>query len=265
MLLLLFACGLWPVSIVTAPVRYCVPFALLSVAAWVGFPILCRAMREHARRITAERNAALMMSEVKVRRAAIDEARRIRHDRRHHLIALGNLLVRGQTREALEYVSAMDEGMGPSATAHIWCANETINAVLAGYARKAAEKGVDFTAEAHVERTAPLPEAELVTVVANLVENAINAYGEIEGCGLKIEQRRVCVTLRQRGELFGLTVSNDVPPDFQLSRAGLPCTEPGVGLDSVRDVVARYSGEWLYTLADGRLTCELALCGGGKT
>jgi len=216
--------------------------------------VLFRSMREHRRAIDIAHGLELLTVEMKERRAAIDDARRIRHDRRHHLIVLGNLLVRGQTKEALEYVSALDDGMDLSAGAHVWCANETINAVLAGYARKAAEKGVEFTAQAHVERMAPLPDAELVTVVANLVENAI------EACA-----RGVTVTLRQRGDLFGLTVTNDVPPGFRLSRTGQPCVEPGVGLDSVRHVVERHSGEWEYTLSDGLLTCELALCGGGKT
>jgi len=284
MLVLLFACGLWPVSIVAAPARFCIPFVLLSAAAWVGFPILCRAMREHARRIAAEQSAALMMSEVKVRRAALDEARRIRHDRRHHLIVLGNLLVRGQAKEALDYVSSLDDGTALGAAAHVWCANETINALLAGYARKAAEKGVAFSAEAHVEGMAPLPDAELVAVVANLVENAINAV-DAASCRVNADvekfsqtrqdaastgdaastEAKVTVALRQRGELFGLTVTNDVSPDFLLARNGLPCDEPGVGLESVRRVVERYSGEWVYTLADGRLTCELALCGGCRT
>jgi len=246
----MYVCSFWPVSVINSPPRDCLAFWLMLVGVWIAFPLICRTMRERQHNAAVERSLELMTAEVRVRRAAIDEARRIRHDWRHHLIVIGNLLVNGQTKEALEYVSALDEGSDYGVAAHVWCENETVNAVLAGYARKAAEKGVDFTAEAHVERTAPLPDAELVAVVGNLIENAISACAH-----------GVTVALRQRGDLFGLTVTNDVPPDFRLARTGLPCVEPGVGLDSVRHVVNRHSGEWVYTLADGRLTCELALCG----
>jgi len=252
MFVALYTSGVWPVSAVTAPLRYCMPFLITSVAAWMAFPVFCRSIRERLQALEVQHSLEQMMAEVEVRRSALDKARRIRHDQRHHRIALGGLLLQGKTREALEYLNALDEESDVlSAATRVWCENETINAVLAGASRKAAAKGVAFSAEARVGKKVPLPDIEVVAVLANLIENALNACGSGSA---------VTVTLRQRGDRLGLTVANPVPSGFRLSPAGLPCPEPGIGLGSVRRVVDRHTGDWQYTVKDGLLTCELVIC-----
>jgi len=263
LLLHLFGTGIWPVSVVSAPARGCLPFALVSATAWIVFPILCRTMRLRLLNAEIAHSLDIMVAEVKERREALDEARRFRHDRRHHRIVLADLLLRGRTKEALAYVNALDrESAALAGTAGVWCRNETVNAILAGAARKAAALGVGFSAVAHVERSAPLPDVELVSLVANLVENAVCACGEAGGCRPKAEQGKVCATLRQRGDMFGITVTNPVPAGFSLSSAGWPCAEWGVGLASVGRIVAKYRGEWRYRLENGLLTCSVAVCAG---
>jgi len=253
MLLSLFASGFWPVSVVSAPVRYCVPFVLASVIAWVAFPILCRSMRDRQRNVDVEHSLELMMAEVKVRRAAIDLARRLRHDQRHHRAQIAEYMLSGQYEKVFAYLRALDEEAQETPTDRlVWCGNETVNAILAGAARKAAAKGVGFVAEAHVGDEVALPDVELVAVVANLIENAI------EACGGKSESQVTCV-LRQREFGIGITVTNPVPAGFALSDRGLPCAEPGVGMESVRRVVGRHGGQWTYELKDGCLKCQVIL------
>jgi len=266
LLLQLFGTGIWPVSVVSASSQSCLLFALVSATALVVFPLLCRSMRMRLLNAEIAHNLDVMVAEVKERRAALDEARRLRHDQRHHRIVVADLLLRDRTKEALAYVNALDrEGGALAGTTDVWCRNETVNAILAGAARKAAALGVGFSAEAHVERTSPLPDTELVSLVANLVENAVCACGEVKGRRLKVDQRRVCVTLRQRDGMFGLTVTNPVPEGFSLSPAGWPCAAWGVGLVSVGRIVAKYRGEWLYRLENGLLTCSVAVYAGNQT
>jgi len=263
LLMHLFGTGIWPVSVVSASGRNCLLFALASATAWVVFPLLCHAMRMRLINVEIAHNLDMMVAEVKERRSALDEARRLRHDQRHHRIVIADMLLRDRPKEALAYVNALDrEGWALAGTTDVWCRNETVNAILSGAARKAAELGVGFSAEAHVERASPLPDVELVSLVANLVENAVCACGEVEGCGSTAEQGKVCVTLRQRGDMFGITVTNPVPDGFALSSAGWPCAEWGVGLASVGRIVAKYRGEWRYRLEGGLLTCSAVVCAG---
>jgi len=253
MFLLVYGSGIWPISIVDAPFPSCLLFAFVSVAAWVLFPILCRHIRDRQRNAEVEHSLNLMTTEVKMRRAAIDEARRMRHDQRHHRAQVAEYLLLGQTDRALAYLDELDEAARATPTDRlIWCENETVNAILSVCSRKAAAQGVGFSAEADVNRPLGLSEVETVAVIANLVENAI------EAC----ERGEVTLRIRQHEFGFGVTVSNPVPMGFALSATGLPCDKPGVGLESVRRVIERHRGTWTYAVKDDVLKCQVILMPG---
>jgi len=289
-----FASGFWPVSVVSAPGPCCMPFVLASAVMWVGFPVVCRSINDLMLNTDVEHGLELLMAEVKVRRAAIDETRRLRHDMRFHRAQIAEYELSGQHEKVLAYLRQLDAEAAKTPTASlVWCGNETVNAVLSGCSRKAAAKGVELVATAEVDPSIPLPDVELVAVVANLVENAIEASGKREGQGLRSRSReelltvsagqhnengepppltltfpldlspKVTCTLRQHDYGIGITVANPVPPDFALSARGLPCAEPGVGMESVRRIVKKRSGTWSYELKDGVLTCQVVLIFGG--
>jgi len=261
MFVALFASGIWPVSVYNAPVRYCVPFMVVAVAAWVVFPVFCRmnSVRLHA--IKVQHELERMMDEVKVRRTAIDEARRMLHDRRFDRVQIGDYLLRGRCDKALEYLRALDADAAEVSTLRlVWCENETLNAILSGASRRAAAKGVGFEVNAEVDRVIALPDVEIVAVVANVIDNAVTAAEKFRELGSG-QQRMVRVNLRQRELGIGVTVSNPVPEGFALSAKGMPCEDAdiGIGLESVRRVVGRRRGEWAYELSDGWLTCRVVL------
>jgi len=263
--ILLYATGVWPHSLVTGGWQEWTAFLMASAVAWVVFPMVYTGMRSFLRNRSIERNLALMTSEVATRRTVIDAARRQRHDLRHHRITLAEYLLRGQVDKALGYLEQLDTAAERTPTDKlIWCENDTLNAILSGYARRAAAKGVAFEVTANVERTVNLPDIDVVAVVANLVENAIDAAGK-----LGVENRCRCrevgesdsavtVALRQRERTVGMTVTNPVPEGFTLS-AGLPCKEPGVGIESVQRVIERHHGELAFALKDGILECQAML------
>jgi len=266
----LFVSGVWPISVLTAPARYCSAFALASVVAWVAFPLLCRMMRERLFAVATDRRLELMMAEVKVRRSAIDLARRLRHDQRHHRAQIVEYMLSGQHEKVLDYLRQLDEEAEEAPTDKlVWCGNETVNAILSGVSRKAAAKRVSFAAEVRVERDIALPDVELVAVLANLIENALEAAaGQHKREPVRLSSPstldfdsspQVTCILRQREFGLGITVTNTVPKDFALSDRGLPCAEPGVGLESVRRVVERHNGQWTYELKDGVLKCQVIL------
>lgn len=251
----LYVGGIWPVSLVTAPARFCAPFVLASAVAWVVFPLLIRSIFAHRRNAAVEHSLALMTVEVKVRRAAIDFARRLRHDERHHRAQIAEYMLLGQYDRVFDYLRELDAQAEETSLGRlIWCENETVNAILSGCDRQASARGIPFKARAQVERGEGLPDVELVAVLANLVENALNGC-----CG----KGGVEVDLNQRPFGIGIRVTNPVAPDFALSPEGLPCRHPGIGMESVRRVVERYDGQWTYELKDGVLTCRVVLVYGG--
>jgi len=260
---LLYASCYWPDSIVSEPLNECVMSVLVAITAWVVFPMICRSVHKHLRSADVEYSLKLMMAEMKVRRAAIEAGRRIQHDQRHHRAQIAEYMLSGQHDNVFAYLKELDEeAKEEMANKFVWCENETVNAILSGCARKATARGVDFSAEVAVEPTLPLPDVELVAVVANLVENAINAAEKLEKSTSTLDfdsAPKVTCYLRQRALGLGITVTNPVPEGFALTAKGLPCEEPGVGMESVRRVVEKHEGKWVYELVDGILMCQAVL------
>jgi len=255
---LLFFSGIWPTSIVTTPLRHCLPFLFGAVIAWCAVPIFYRLLRAYNATVVAKFNLELLTSELKVNRAALEQARRIRHDQRHHLKQIAEYAVSSQPEKLLAYIKELEGNeIETSAQLCIWCENETINAILSGFVRKAAAKGIGFAVNACVDTNICLSDTELVTVFANLIENAINATerampvpGAANAVRVGISQKRIGICI---------TVTNPVPKGFALTSKGLPCAEPGVGLESAWRVIEKHDGALTYTLSDGILTCQAVL------
>jgi len=251
---LLYAAGIWPIFVAAESLDHIALFSVAACLAVAFFPT-AMAFSEKSRlasSLTAvEDNLRLMADQLNDRREIIASARQIRNDRRSRCVALTDLLQRGKVDEALVYLKRLDEEareLHPEES--IWCENETVNAVLSGYSRKAAASGLRFSAMASLNGQGDLPEIEMVEVVSNLLEVAIRtacANGEV-----------TCL-LRQRTGSFGVTVSNTVSPDFRLSAERLPLALSDANLAGAISLARRCRGECRYRLSGDALICDALL------
>jgi len=125
---LLYTTGIWPSYVPTGSWEDIGKFLVANAVAVAYFPVAL-AFAERQRTVSAlaivERSMELMTKEVSARRSAIDDARRQRHDRRHHRIVLAEYLLRGQTDRALAYLEQLDGESDQSAAAKfVWCEND---------------------------------------------------------------------------------------------------------------------------------------------
>jgi len=180
LLLLVYATGVWPISVPTETWRESLPFVVAVLILVSYFPLVFRQSeqsRKAALLVLAEENTRQMAEEMRTWRVAIDEARRIRHDRRHHCAAMAEFLRAKQYDRALAYAEGLAVGLKGAGEMFIWCENETVNAILSGSSRKALAAQVRLEAEASVPRQLTIPDVELVAVLSNLIENAIAGAG----------------------------------------------------------------------------------------
>lgn len=244
-----YACGFWPIWAPGGTWRDAIPFCI-SVASLVSFfPVvfhLSEKCSAAARLAQVEDNMRLMVDEIRTRRMSIDEARRVRHDQRHHCATLIELLNAKNCDKALAYVKDLESELDGMTAASVWCDNETVNAILSGFSRKALVRQVKLQVDVTVPRQLAIPDVELVAVLANLIENAQHAAPE---------DTVVEVWLSWSSGMLRFRVKNDVPDGFVL-HGGMPCEVEGIGLQSVRAVLSRHGGEIAYSLDGHRLTAE---------
>ena len=84
-----------------------------------------------------------------------------------------------------------------------YCENMTINTVLTVYERRAKENGISVTISAEGSRDLNVLPQDLVIVIDNLVENAINATAK-----LKKNDKRIDILIKESSQRLVIKVEN---------------------------------------------------------
>ncbi|WP_022879248.1 ATP-binding protein [Microbacterium sp. B19] len=170
------------------------------------------------------------------------------HEHGNRLHALLALLELGRIDDARRLIAASTEGRQDLAD-RIVSGNDgaVVVALLLGKLDEAAERGVALDLDvAEPTPALPLAAAEAVTVVGNLVDNAMDA------AAAGAEPRWVRVSLTRKGPDVAIEVSDsgagfdpDLADPFAFGASTKPAAAPGgrgVGLALVRDIVAAHGG-----------------------
>ena len=205
-------------------------------------------MRKEARDELVRQNVEYLMSYMENARKTEQENRRIRHDLRHHDERIAAMAQEGNTEGILAYLGQNKEA---SESFPAWCPNVTVNGVLSSYAGKAKEAGVEYIVQADTPAQSPVADVDLVAILANLLENALNA------CVARKSSGPIEAHIRNVGNKTVIAVSNPCGPELKLED-GLPAAR-GIGIDSVVSSSARYQGEINYQVEDGVCTACVIL------
>lgn len=138
----------------------------------------------------------------------IENTRRLRHDMRHHLNALYDLLRQGKAEEAERYLQEII-GATERTETEWFCRDLTVNALLQNYIGRAREAGIACTVKAECGKL-PLSPVDLTVILANALENAVRAAGEtnapwldvkigVVGGSLAVEVENSCASVKFAG------------------------------------------------------------------
>lgn len=197
----------------------------------------------------------------------VEIGRIYRHDMRHHLVILEEMLQKGDMDSARQYVRQLS-GKIASLSQDAWCANSAVNAVLTAYIAQAEESGCPVKASVRIPEELPCEEMDLCIMLANTLENAIHACRESVR-----EDRHIALSLElTENQRLLLSISNDCPRPVELDRDGMPLPPRkeghGLGLQSVRSVADKYDGLLRCRWEEERFTLQAVLFpspnGGGR-
>ncbi|OUO42996.1 sensor histidine kinase [Flavonifractor sp. An306] len=186
----------------------------------------------------------------------VEEGIRIqRHDLRHQLQAVAELVARGDREAALDFLDAarkrLDERKETS-----WCRPPVLDAVFASYFDQAQRQGVRVEARIALPDTLPADEGELAIVLANALENAIHANLE-----LPREQRNIRCKMVGTPSIM-LEVSNPCTGAVLFDGEGLPVAQRkghGLGVQSICAFCRKNGATCQFDLTDGWFRFRLVL------
>ena len=181
-----------------------------------------------------------------------------RHDMRHHLAAVEGMLQQEDGGGALQYIQSLRGGL-EDVTVSVRCANPAVNAVLTAYIAQAANAGCAMETRLRVPETLPFDETDLCVLLANPLENAIYACQNLPQDQRRIDLR---MELTENRRLL-VSVENPCPQPVAFGPDGLPDGPKreghGLGLQSVKRVVEKYSGLFRCQWDEGRFLFRAVL------
>lgn len=203
--------------------------------------------------------SALQLSALQSRMEAVQAAENVirteRHDLRHRLQAVAELIARGNREEALAFLDAATKRLDEQKEVR-WCHPPVLDAVFSSYFDQANNEGIHVTAKISLPDTLTVDEGALAIVVANALENAIHA-----NLKLPQKQREICCKMVGRPGIM-LEISNPCNEDVTFDAEGLPVAHReghGLGVQSISAFCKKNKAVYQFDLDDGWFRLRLVL------
>lgn len=230
------------------------------------FFVIAKLLNSSTDLIRMKRSEKEMSDHMEIQRRSYDKlvrkmeaGRAYRHDMRHHLRIIEGLAKQGDCGKIIEYTGKMNDSLGElENVGH--CKNPEINAVLSEYISRAENSGCKITENFAFPAKLPFAEDDVCIVLANAVENAINACAKLPREERYINISMECVDNRR---LF-VSVKNPCADVPEFDENGLPVVdgrseEHGIGLRSVNRIAEKYNGFLRCKLEKGEFVFQAAL------
>ena len=229
-----------------------ITFVFLSISIMAVYPVIFSSinhMSEAAEKREVETQNKLLVAQIEAETAQLAADSQSRHDRRHHNFIMLGLAKNGDYESLKEYLESLVDDDNKVWGETRYCENTTINMILTMYKRRAKENGISVKISAKASNNLAVPPQDLVIVIANLFENAINATAKLNGKG-----RNIDIQIKDSPERLLIKIDNPC-------RANLSFDETlyGIGIRSVIATTTKYEGMYDFTAEDGVFSAKIIL------
>jgi two-component system CitB family sensor kinase len=198
-----------------------------------------------------------LMRELHDVRSLADALRAQEHEFSHRLHVVAGLIELGRNEEAVRYISnsaLVHQALVASIVESI--GEPTIVALLLGKAAVASERGIELRVTADTQLPEDYPGArELVTVVGNLVDNALDSVASIGGGWIEVtirdEGEGVLVRVRDSGPGVDPALVEEIFRDGFTTKVATGTGRRGLGLALVSQTVRRRPGGYVQVTNEG--------------
>ena len=229
-----------------------ITFVFLSISIMAVYPVIFSSinhMSEAAEKREVETQNKLLVAQIEAETAQLAADSQSRHDRRHHNFIMLGLARNGDYESLKEYLTNLVDDDNKVWGETRYCENTTVNMILTMYKRRAKENGISVRISAKASNSLAVPPQDLVIVIANLFENAINATAKLNGKG-----RNIDIQIKDSPERLLIKIDNPC-------RANLSFDETlyGIGIRSVIATTTKYEGMYDFTAEDGVFSAKIIL------
>jgi two-component system CitB family sensor kinase len=188
-------------------------------------------------------------------RGLADALRAQEHEFSHRLHVIGGLIELGRYEEAVQSInrsSLLQQTLAASVLGNV--GDPIVAALLLGKAAVASERGVELTVTAVSKLPEDLGDVRgLVTVLGNLIDNAIDAGGKRVDVTIDVDDAQLVLRVHDTGPGIDPALSDEIFRDGFTTKVAAGAARRGLGLALVSQEVRRRGGSISVENADGAL------------
>ena len=229
-----------------------ITFVFLSISIMAVYPVIFSSinhMSEAADKRAVETQNKLLMAQIEAETAQLVADSQSRHDRRHHNLIMLGLARNGEYESLEQYLANLVDDDNKVWGETRYCENTTVNMILTMYKKRAKENGISVGISAKASNRLAIPPQDLVIVIANLFENAINATSKLKGKG-----RNIDIQIKDSPERLLIKIDNPCRQNLTFDE-----TLYGIGIRSVISTANKYEGMYDFTAEDGVFSAKIIL------
>ena len=224
-----------------------VAFCFTYIAIFNSMKNIVELSREKQKSLHTE----LLQAQVDAQAMEAEQVRQNRHDMRFHYQALMTLAKTGETDKIIDYLKTRSEILEAMTTGR-FCENETINNVLKVFYQKAESQNITMEIRAAAKPDISVPSPTLVTIVANILENAI--HGALEA---HAEKPSITVSIKHKAGRLVISCENTCLPSLAFEE--MPDYMQGIGVHSVMSSAEKHNGSCRFSATDGVFSCMVIM------
>ena len=228
------------------------PFLFLSVSIMVVYPVIfsnINNMSEAAEKRAVETQNKLLVAQIKAESEELASYSRARHDYRHHILVMLEFVNNNDIESIKEYLTSLVNSESNVNEDIRYCDNMMINTILSVYGRRAKENGITVNISARVSNRLVISPQDLVVIIANLLENAINGTTNLEQ-----NNKHIDIFIKESAQRLLIKVENPCKENFDFNE-----THYGVGIRSVIFTTDKYEGMHDFAAKNGIFSAKISL------
>ncbi len=168
-----------------------------------------------------------------------ENARRLKHDMRNHIMVIASHLNAGEVDEAREYLSVVLDNL-TRVYSYIKTGNSVMNYIINTKLEYAQQNGIAFKAEIENLSFEAMGSVDFSAVLGNMLDNAVEA-------SMNAREKFIYVSVCRKRGYETITVKNRIDRSVLAENPGLSTTKPdkaghGVGITQIKSIAQKYGG-----------------------
>lgn len=224
----------------------------INIGAFLIYYVVARLILEQNKSLELrEKNHQLIMQAIQYKnlQEKITDARRAKHDVRHHIALIQEYLREGKLDTLHDYLDKYNKSL-PDDSLVSFCDNTAANAVLRYFAQQAKDNCIDYFVKVKIPDDIFVSDTDISVMFGNLIENALESCRNESG-----NDRKILIRASLTGSSFCIMVDNTFSGTLKYTNDDkLVSTKHkglGLGTQSVKNIAAHYNGVCRFETKDG--------------